>query len=519
MRTTTVSILSVMLVVTLAASPSSARTLDGTLKLGGIIRNQTGDRSAVQETFNVYDGFSVTELLLNGMMDPRDYVSLDLQEVNLDSRRGDFVFRRPGALKLTAGFDQHRQIFSPDGAINSKRKDWRVGAEVTPIRWVALTGSFDSQTRDGDRLPFPLGTVSSLGTQYDNALRSGEVAAQFDKDGRGAAVSYRASRYTDDLDQSTDRSGQVVSARLYSPSHFLGNWTHLLRAAYGVHRLSNRDLDYTLTNLQYTGVLQAARALQLRYRFEGNRVDDQATRLKTDRFENDADATYYYRYGQFSGGYGYETNDDDQTLTSYNTWRAGTIFRPGKYLDARVDYVSRVKKDQEDLTLLKDIDASQIRAKLQVRPRDELALGAGFSRREREFTTIGVDLKGDEFNAFGRYAYPGWGALSSDYSYSTDDYRDLTAGFHVRSHIVTARADFERLKNLRLGGGVTYLDIRRDLSIEKTLVFVEGTYTLQNDYHLEVRYNVYNYDDYLLLDRFYTANVLRLNVAYDLHLR
>ena len=36
------------------------------------------------------------------------------------------------------------------------------------------------------------------------------------------------------------------------------------------------------------------------------------------------------------------------------------------------------------------------------------------------------------------------------------------------------------------------------------------------DYFVQVKYNVYNYDDYLLLDRYYTANVVWLNVGYKL---
>jgi len=84
---------------------------------------------------------------------------------------------------------------------------------------------------------------------------------------------------------------------------------------------------------------------------------------------------------------------------------------------------------------------------------------------------------------------------------------------------VTGRVDFERIKGIRLAGGVTYLNVRRDLDLEKSLVFAEGVYTLRDNYHLEVKYNVYNYDDYVLIDRYYTANVLRINVAYDLHLR
>jgi hypothetical protein len=339
------------------------------------------------------------------------------------------------------------------------------------------------------------------------------------KDRRGAAITYRASGYTDDLDAGAKRTGQVVSARFYAPCAFTSKLTHLVRAAYGVRRLSGRDLECTLANVQYTGVLQPVDALQLKYNFDANRTDDRSTLLHTDRFQNQLDATWFHRYGQVSGGYAYETNDDDRSLTRYDTWRAGTVFRYRKVVDAKVDYASRVKKDQEELTLLKDLEATQVRAKLQVRPRDEIALGVGYAKREREFPDLHVDLKGDVLNAFGRCGCKGWGALSADYSVSTDDCQDRAAGFHTRSRAVTGRADFERIRNVRLSGGVTWLDFRRDLDIEKSLAFAEGVFTVRDDYHLEVRYNCYNYDDYILLSRYYTANVLRINLAYDLHLR
>ena len=40
--------------------------------------------------------------------------------------------------------------------------------------------------------------------------------------------------------------------------------------------------------------------------------------------------------------------------------------------------------------------------------------------------------------------------------------------------------------------------------------------TFGQDRNLEAKYNVYNYDDFILLDRYYTANVVWFNVAYDL---
>jgi len=519
MRMTRITTIGLTLIVTLAASAPSAGTLDGTVKLGGIIMNQTGDRSAVQETYNIHDGFSLAQVSLNGTFDPRHYFALNLRDINQDARQGDFVYRVPGTFKLTAGFDQHRQIFSPEGRVNSARKDWKAGAQFTPMPWLGLSGGFSVLTRDGDRLPFPSGTRSRLGSRYDNALKSGDLTADVHQGRRGAAISYRASSFTDEFDWAAERTGRVVSARLYTPCVFYDKWTHLVRAAYGNRKLSNANLEYTLANFQYTGLVQPVEAFRLRYNFDANRIDDQSTQLMTDRFQNDFDATWLYKYGQVSGGYGYETNDDDRTLTSYHNWRVGTAFRHGKVVNARVDYASRVRKDQEELTLLKDVEASQVRAKLQVQPRNGLVLGGGYSKRERELPDLGVTVDGDAANAFGRYDYKDWGALSADYSFSADDYVDLAGSFHTESQFATGRAEFERIQGLRLAGGVTYMDIGGDLDIEKSIVFLEGTYTLANDYSIELKYNAFNYDDYILLDRYYTANVLRINVGYNLHLK
>jgi hypothetical protein len=332
--------------------------LDGTVKLGGGYFDEEGDRSTVQETYNIHDGFSVSQILLDGALSPRSYLKLDLRQMNLDSRQGDLVYRIPGAFKLTGGYDQHRQVFDPDRAVTSYRKDLRLGVEVTPSEWLGLVGYFNSLNRDGDRLSFPAGTLSGLGTTYDNRLLTGQVGADVKKKDFGGGVSYRITDFADEVNSAADRTGSVVSARVHATGFLFEKLSHYLRGAYGVRKLSNGDLDYTLANFQYTGVLRRAEAFQLKYNFDANRIDNESTRLKTDRFQNIIDATYFYRYGSINGGYGYEMNDDDRTLTSYDTWRAGTTFNVGKAFHARFDYADRTKKDQEELTLLKDIEAS-----------------------------------------------------------------------------------------------------------------------------------------------------------------
>ena len=62
MRARPIGILAAMMIVAFGASSSYATTLDGTVKVGGIILDEEGDRSAVQETYDVYDGFAVSQV-------------------------------------------------------------------------------------------------------------------------------------------------------------------------------------------------------------------------------------------------------------------------------------------------------------------------------------------------------------------------------------------------------------------------------------------------------------------------
>ena len=516
MKTKGLSLIAVALLAAVMEPPTATGAVEGRLRVGGIVLDEVGDRSAVQETYNIYDGFSLTQIRLQGTSARRSHFTLDLRDINLDSRKGDLVYLMPGAMKVTAHYDQHRQVFDPDRAVNSERKDWRVGLSLTPKRWLTLSGSYGAVTRDGDRLSFPTGTASVLGTQYDNALRTGQFTVEGQKDRHGGAVTYRISDYTDDLNATADRKGQVVTARFYAPDPFFDKVQHFLRGAYGIRKLTTNELDYTLANVQYTGVVSPGQAWQFRYRFDANRIDNESTELKTDRFQNDVDATYFHRYGRLNGGYGYEINDDDRRLTSYHSWHAGADFRHGK-VQAKAHYSERIKKDQEELTLLKDVEASRIRGSLEIRPLDALVVGGDVARRDREYPDIGVETNGDLVRGFGRYERQGWGSVGVDYSYTLDEYRDLVGNFDTDSHIVTARAEITRVQNLRLGGGMAYLDIGKDLNIEKSSVFAEAAYTILRDYAIEVQYNVYNYDDYVLIDRYYTANVVRINLVYNLH--
>ena len=152
---------------------------------------------------------------------------------------------------------------------------------------------------------------------------------------------------------------------------------------------------------------------------------------------------------------------------------------------------------------------------MRYQPTDELYIGGKVKFRQRKFTVINAEAEGQLFSVYGGYDYSGWGSFVTDVSYSVDDYDDLVGSFKASSQIVTARLQIDRVRDLVLVGGVTYLNIGEDLNIEKSILFFEGVYTVKRDYHIEVKYNIYNYDDYIIRSKDYTANVVWVNLAYD----
>jgi hypothetical protein len=332
----------------------------------------------------------------------------------------------------------------------------------------------------------------------------------------GFALAYNFANFDDKDAAVQDRLGRMFSARLYGAAYFWPDkLTHLLRGAWGTQELSETGLNFELASLQYTGVLRPHRSFQFKYNFHASRIDDQGTALETDNFRNNFILTYYHDYGQFYGGYGYETNDNNFTLTSYQTYLFGVSFNYAKKVRAQLEIGDRNKNDQGKTTLLEDIQSNKLLASLRYKILDELYLGGKITYRRRDFATINVESEGELYNAYGGYEYPGWGSFVADYSYSVDNYKDIVGRFDVNSHITTARLQIDRIKDLVLVGGATYLDIGQDLNIEKSILFFEGKLMFGEGYFVEAKYNIYNYDDYLVLNRYYTANVVWFTIGQN----
>lgn len=513
-RTTRILATTATLACLLGPPATAFGELGGTVQLGGIVKDEEGDRSTMPETFNLEEGFTFSRIDLDGSVGRGAFFHVDVRDVTRLGGRARADWRMTGLGKLWFRYHRHRQVYDADGAVHSDRHDYRGGMTVTPAGWLSVGGHYAYQERDGERLAHPERTESFLGAGYDYQLNTGRVEVDLHRDGRHAVVSYDLTKFSDAASSLHEREGRQIGLRLTGTDpHFGDLLSHQLVLERGEQELVEAGTKSTLSALQYLGTARPIRDLQLRYRLYLARTDDEASGLETDHTRNDVDLTWYGGFGQFHGGFGYVTNDD-RHLTSRHAWRVGAKLHHERQLRLKADYAASEKQDDAARTLLKDSESSRLRISLEGDPVPWVTVGAGFQDRSREFPLLDVEATGRRWHAFGRVHEPGHGALHVDYSHSDDEYTDLAGGFRAASHALTARLDVEYFDRLRLSAGATWLDVGQDLDIEKSILMFEGRYDLLDDYFVEVRYNVFNYDDFVLVDRYYTANVVRFDAGY-----
>ena len=505
-----------------AVAADSTSVWNGQVRLGGVYKDETGDVSVMQETFNIYEGFTVSSLYLKGRFDPRNHLRLDLTDINRDNRQGLFEYRRTGVARLYSRYDESRFIFDPAGAADASRRDWWTTLSLTPSRTFGLTGDYNLQTRRGERIGFPDAVESSLGHAYDSNLHRWRIEGRARSEGSvGGTIAYDGVALSDGQNPLQERSGYVVSANLHVPGLVFHRLTHVVRGSIGRNEQDNSGVGYDLKTIQYTGIFDPVSMLRLKYRFLGSRVDDEALNNRTDRYVHDVDAVVRAgRVATLNAGYGWEAWDDDRSITTYNNFRASLGLRdPGGRVSGRLGWSTRNKDDNEDLTLLRDTEYARAEARIDATPMKALTVGARAAERTRKMPDIGAEANGRAASVYGRYQFDRDEDMSTtvgvDYRYADDDYDNRVAAYRVKSHIVTGRLDGELHQRITGGAAVTYMSLEEDLDIEKSVLSFYVGYRFADAFNVDVKYNAYNFDDYLVAGRFYTANVVWVNVGYE----
>ena len=172
-------------------------------------------------------------------------------------------------------------------------------------------------------------------------------------------------------------------------------------------------------------------------------------------------------------------------------------------------------------TLLRDTEYDRLEARVDGTPMKDLTVGARVANRTRKMPQIDSEAEGLVATGYATWRGAPTGSekdltasLGADYTYSDDDYDNIWGEQHIVTNSVTGRVGITWHDQVDLNAAVTYLDMSEDMDIEKSILSFGAGYRFANGLSADAQYNIYNFDDYLIATRYYTANVVWFNVGY-----
>ena len=109
-----------------------------------------------------------------------------------------------------------------------------------------------------------------------------------------------------------------------------------------------------------------------------------------------------------------------------------------------------------------------------------------------------------------------YGHLNVGYAHTQGTYENTVENFEYRDHLVFGDATTNEYRGLTLGCGAQYYRSQRDLDVEHFNITAKASYRFLEDYRLECKYSAYNFDDFLVWDEYYTANMIEVSLIRGL---
>jgi hypothetical protein len=118
----------------------------------------------------------------------------------------------------------------------------------------------------------------------------------------------------------------------------------------------------------------------------------------------------------------------------------------------------------------------------------------------------------DTFNSSWRLRLPEYGRVELGYTYRRGQFENTmeTVGYEFSDHVFRASLHPLSYRGLEASGRAKYYRCYRDQDLEKFSLGITAEYAINTDYRVGAAYDVYNFDDYLSTDGFYTGNIVNL---------
>ena len=490
-------------------------------KVSYLDMDEDGNLAVNHETFNQYDQSLLLSLEKLNIFMPNDMrLTANLKDISANSRNLSAHFYKRGLFNLTATNKQYRRIYDFDGNLFSRRRSTTVNADFTPVKRLKLFGGVAVNEKNGNQMlalsPVQDTIYSSSDYLYANYHGGFQAFCPY---GSLRGV-YRRGEFMNDLDLSLDRKSETVDISVFSR---IPSYRQVMVSAGYVTRYDEiYDRELRIDRDQIWGALRwnLPQSASFEYRLLSASVEDDVEEMTTDHVVHKFSAGKRFAgYGGLRAGYQTSSSKDDiDELESNGFMASGWLDRFDKLLLRARIFVNN-KEVTKGATLMGDEDFTRSSVSARYILNDIATLSGKYVSRVRKNDDLNSRVDYTGFSSTAEFDFKDLATLSVSYSYYLGEYENQsdTVNYEFSDNILRGEVRPVPFESIEFAAGVSYLRGHRDQDTEKFNADFTGKYNFGMGHHLQLRYNVVTYDDYMTSRNYYTANIIEISFIKDLH--
>ena len=496
----------------------------GYIKLGLAAISQDGDAASTIESYNISRGLTFSKILLNGKVGQNKSVSLDIQNVTEHQMKGSLEFAAPGLFNVRFDGTRLRYLRPGPGTPEFSRELGGVAANLTPQRWLKLYGGVSFQEKLGDRVALLTDGLDFPGTSYDYSSETRNAGSQLRWKGRSIEVDYVWRQFESRTSSLLNRDGRRLRVTAHGPVVSKFSFS----GSYVGDKSIFDETGAAVYVESYSGMLTfvPARFLTVSGHVNHKNAEDDLTRLSS-RVLTAGGKASVRPYPSITTEAGYEharrtsipetagTPEGKRELSS-NSFLAGITARFSDKTKLLLRYRTRTTDRTEYEELTGPFDTDNFISKLEGWANTYVQYSLAFEDRERSNEELMTAGRNRGFTVFANITppsgqYPPTLRLSG--SVFRSKFTEPHGSFVTDNVLLSARLKYRLVGGLSAEGGITHIDVRKDLDIRKDIAIASMQYEFVSGYAIELRYDLFSYDDLLSSQRNYAANVVTLNFS------
>ncbi len=503
----------------LASSESRPEELQGTLKLGYVFTDETGNQGVYQPSYNVYEGLGVSFEDFSYRLQNGTRFSGDFKNVTLNNRHLSAGVAKTGLYNLRLLHSQYRRNYSFDGDKSSRRLNSNGSFWVQVHENIRVFAGYGQISKKGESVELTEPTGFAGINKIDYSQKYFNSGARFSHNRSFLEFDFKSSDFSNELNSADKRDTKRYRFSASAPIPRLSDF--YVNGGFQSFNLRMPDRNDTLTsNTGWGGVRYFNNSgYNFKYSFIWDRSRRTTDLAATDNITNAVYAGKEWRnQGGLTLGYRHKINDDFSDGLSTKGYFFSSWLKPHPKVTLRAGYGSEITDVESGATLTGDKDFTRYNAsadykfkqgnwriKLESKKTENNDIGSS-----AEFRKVGTDVTVNVDK---------YGNVMLAYDFLKGDYENVDGLFNFSDHIFWGDFLSRRYKKFQWGAGGTYLRSGRDLDVESFTFRFSGNYSLRPGSQIEIIYTVHNFDDLNdpspVYSRYYTANIVEINVSRD----